>query len=782
MTKPVPGAIFLVLLALVGGFLAVPTLINACSPEPGPQHFQRPPQATPPPMLIGCFEVHNTLNGLPANEIRCVLAGEGWAMAGSDGAGLMIFEDGGWRSLLPGEDGRGFPARTVTSLARLPDGSVLAGTPTGLVKLTHEGRQWRIENNPLSGATSRNLLSILPTTEGLFVGTDNGAGMVVSNALNPLKLEGVFMPTGFSSSCRRGSDVLFGCSHGLFLRQSDLLLPYSLGDLDPGWVNALAVLGEHLVVGGSKGLLKVKGNGGHTVLPDLWITALGAAPGLTDIPGDTPDRSEESGQLTGALGNITNTLAPGFQEKIGEDLKRLDEICRWSKNSANWPSPEWEAKAGEFFKLYDEIMQKCGEKQVANRPTQPLLKGLWVGTQQDGVVLFPTDGQRRQFTRENSKLPSNRVTCISVGEDGETWIGTADGGLLRYFRQPILMKCKVWPVFEGKVETIRLMGDRFYVGTTEQGLHVFDPQTLQLITAYTDATIKGFPRKVTGVGLDPQGRLWVGGDTGVWRLDEKGWRHFPLIDVRTAWEPGQPLPKSLPVTVLNVDGNGRVFAAADLSGPLSEQIFRLMGDRFVSFSRETIRQALTMAPASTAIFLKELGLTETWGRQFDSTHASMSLAFYEKAGESLKVTALLDTPHYLFIGTREGVLNIFDGQSFKPLSTRGSGILGPIVALGKRANGDLVILGEGRGQVFDGETYRPMPPIPEAKTLSDFCFDDLNPDCYWVCWRSGLEGFALNQGSRWLAMMQNDPVHKIAVLDPYVFIATPHGAFRWAKR
>ena len=399
------------------------------------------------------------------------------------------------------------------------------------------------------------------------------------------------------------------------------------------------------------------------------------------------------------------------------------------------------------------------------------------------MILFATDGQRRHFTRENSKLPSDKVTCVSTAPDGETWIGTADGGLLRYFRQQIDLKPEARQIYAGAVHALKIMGDRLYVGTGDRGLLVFDPGSLSPLETYSATTIKGFHRKVTGVDLDPQGRLWVGGDTGIWRLEEKGWRPFPLIDARQAYLPGQPMPSSLPASMLAADANGRVFAVAESAGPLSEQVFRWLGDRFASFSRETIRRALSLGTASSAAFLKELGLTDTYGRQFDASHASMSLAVYERTDEMSRASTLLDTPNYLLIGTREGRLTIFDGQSFKPLSTKGTGVLGPVAALKKRSNGDLVILGENLGQVFDGETYRPIPAIPGASGMSDLVFDDLNPDCFWVSWLgTGKGGFALNQGSRWLSLPYKESVRKLAVLEPWIFIATPTGVYRLNKR
>ncbi len=53
----------------------------------------------------------------------------------------------------------------------------------------------------------------------------------------------------------------------------------------------------------------------------------------------------------------------------------------------------------------------------------------WVGTERAGLFLFSEDGldQIQHFTAENSPLLSNNITSLSIDEDGEIFIGTADG-------------------------------------------------------------------------------------------------------------------------------------------------------------------------------------------------------------------------------------------------------------------------------------------------------------------------------------------------------------------
>lgn len=53
----------------------------------------------------------------------------------------------------------------------------------------------------------------------------------------------------------------------------------------------------------------------------------------------------------------------------------------------------------------------------------------WIGTERAGLFLFSEDGLQEieHFTAENSPLLSNNITSLTVTDDGEVFIGTADG-------------------------------------------------------------------------------------------------------------------------------------------------------------------------------------------------------------------------------------------------------------------------------------------------------------------------------------------------------------------
>jgi hypothetical protein len=53
----------------------------------------------------------------------------------------------------------------------------------------------------------------------------------------------------------------------------------------------------------------------------------------------------------------------------------------------------------------------------------------WIGTERTGVFLFSPDGQEEihHFTAENSPLLSNQIVSIGIDQDGDVYIGTANG-------------------------------------------------------------------------------------------------------------------------------------------------------------------------------------------------------------------------------------------------------------------------------------------------------------------------------------------------------------------
>ncbi|HOY65890.1 MAG TPA: hypothetical protein PLP29_03320 [Candidatus Ozemobacteraceae bacterium] len=733
------------------------TPLPACNPEPGPQHF--PPPAAPDPVFrTGYFELHSSLSGLPCNRIRSVLALEEAVLAGTEGGGLMILRDGLWRAWLP-DSKPPFPSRTVTSLSRGEDGIVLAATPDGLVAVSGLSSELRFERITLPTPDGTNILSSIQSGRTIWAGTDGTAGAVTGSRLVPCRIDGDRQPTGFGAVARHDGGVWFGSSLGLYEAREGLLVAPLLGGFDQGWVQGLAPVGEWLVAAGSKGLFAKKGDTAVELIPGVWTTCVAA-------PSDG-DRA-----LTAALGpqeelpgerNELDSLTEQTRETTALLSQMNTEYQRVSRLYAMGSAPTWDDMI-----TYMENLNRLQGQVVLN--TNPLQRGIWVGTQDQGAILLGMDGKRSRLTADNSKLPENRITCVSTREDGEAWIGTFESGLLHYTKYTSSQKPVPVPVWKGEALAIAPVGENLYVGTKNQGLLAFDIKSLQQTGAWSPNQPSGFHRRVNAVALDSRLRLWTGGDAGVWMLDEAGWHRFTRNE-------GVPAEE---IAGIETDADGRVYIAGAGDGPLSERLAIFTESGFTGYDAAFLKSALNRKGATATDTLKALQMGGAYQRSFDAANASQALSLYDVNPVEAAVSAMLGTPHYLMMGLENGHLYLFDGEAFKPVSTQGTGDLRRVPGLARRPGGDLVILGKSSCLMFDGQTFKPALPLPEAlDEYTSLALDQKNPELFWVSFSSGTGGgWALYQHPAWKVFSHPQPVRQLAISDPFGFILTPEGVFR----
>ncbi|MBM9400175.1 diguanylate cyclase [Gluconacetobacter azotocaptans] len=133
---------------------------------------------------------------------------------------------------------------------------------------------------------------------------------------------------------------------------------------------------------------------------------------------------------------------------------------------------------------------------------------LWVGTYSDGVYERLPDGSSRHFGTANG-LPAGNVRALSVGADGQVWIGTqhgvfhVEGGLPHPLDGP--------DAPHGLITALAARGDDLWIGTLDGVRHVHGShiQAIRFGGAQGAHTIFGF----TTIGGD----LWIASDRGVYR-------------------------------------------------------------------------------------------------------------------------------------------------------------------------------------------------------------------------------------------------------------------------
>lgn len=744
--------IFISILSLFPSFLA------ACDPEPGPQHF--PPPAVPNPVFkSGYFEVHNSLNGLPCNRIRSVSALQNAVLAGTEGGGLMVLRDGTWRTYAPRTQ-PAFPSETVTSLAREADDSVLAATPNGLVRITNPASDIRFDIITRPTPDGANILSAVAAGQTIWAGTDATAGTVSSDQLLPFRIAGERQPTGFGTAAYHDGLAWFGTSLGLYCAREGMLVSVPFAGTDIGWIQGLSPLGERLLAASSKGLFAIRGNTATDILPGIWTTCVAAPNDASEAltSAMSPTGSQETPEDGFGSLLVQNQESRALLEQMRTEYDRVSRLYQSGR------APTW-----ENLVTYNQNLMKLQAQVIVK--SNPLQRGIWAGTQNQGVVLFGTDGKRRHLTAANSKLPENRVTCVSCRDDGETWIGTYESGLLRYTRYTTTQPPEPIPVWQGEALTMRVVGEYLYVGTKGNGLLAFDVKSLQSVASYGPLKPDGFHSDVYTLAADKQARIWTGGNAGVWMLDEGGWHRFTTRE-------GIPADT---ITCIEADADGRVYAAGGADGPLSQQLALFTGSTFSRYEISTLKELLNLQGKAASDGLRAMQMGGSYQRSFDASQATQALSLFDPNPVEPAISAMLGTEHYLMLGTRNGHLYVFDGEAFKPVSVKGTGELMRLAGLARKAGGELVILGQHSCLLFDGQTFTPtMPPDPTIEEFTSLALDQKNPDLFWASFRTiaGGGGFALYQHPLWNVFPTEKPVRKFIISEPFGFLLTPDGVYR----
>jgi len=130
-------------------------------------------------------------------------------------------------------------------------------------------------------------------------------------------------------------------------------------------------------------------------------------------------------------------------------------------------------------------------------------KNLWIGTEGDGLKRLR---DAAFYTVDFGNDSVNCITTLHQTVDGDTWIGTLPGDLMRVKNE------KIVETFHFNNEIISLEDDgnnNLWVGTRGMGLYCLTPG--KRITHYGDK-VKG--NTVTSLYCDSRGRLWIGTENG----------------------------------------------------------------------------------------------------------------------------------------------------------------------------------------------------------------------------------------------------------------------------
>lgn len=148
---------------------------------------------------------------------------------------------------------------------------------------------------------------------------------------------------------------------------------------------------------------------------------------------------------------------------------------------------------------------------------------IWFATYaKHGVVRYDADGGITSFSQSSHGLPSDRVRCVLVAEDGSLFVGTnggvsviRDGRIVRNYGEG-----------DGLLNTVILNlhqdeDGRIYCGSDGGGLYVINGDTVQTYTE-KDGLLSNIILRVVS---DPQSRgIWISCSSGLCFWDETGFR------------------------------------------------------------------------------------------------------------------------------------------------------------------------------------------------------------------------------------------------------------------
>jgi hypothetical protein len=742
-----------------------------CNPEPGPQHFPR--IDLPPRIKSGYFAVYNKLNGLISNDIRSILFFEtdenSFTIVGTLNKGLMIFDGKNWH--YSGSELFTFPELTVSTMAQKKENEFLAGTPAGVFKAIFQNGKLKFSPVKIQHDKVRNILAISPNPEKsdeLLLGSDLTAGILKNESFLPFGFADNKSPTGFSSIIHSKSGRFVGCNGGLYKIDGLQLFHYTSSEETeaPGWVNSMASLRQKLFIAASNGVFILEKDGKlEHFFPGIWATSLDlSAYPDTHLEGTTPFVSNSSQQLI----RVSEEY-----EKLAQQYNELQrEYEEYTRQWAAQPQADLQAVSSMYAKFNKFQTQLNNFNAKSATLVSPLIKGLWIGTQQNGAILFAQDGQRYHLTRENSKLPSNQISVIASRDDGETWFGTGGGGLMHYTKRMSSSRKKLQKLLDCSPTRIRVIGDLILIGTKNDGMHIFNNSTLEYLGHFNSKSTKDFHDTVTDFAMDQNGNLWITGNKGVITWNGKKWRKIPFADTDN-----KPV---VPATRITIDSQNRVYVAFAKKTQVYNQIFLYDGNKLCGTDPGTIKKVLKIKDQKHQNKSIELhGLSQVYMRNFDFGNATASLAAFED-GDAEKVSSLLNTEHYLLIGLENGYQKIFDGENFKQLSEKGTGRIKAIRNLFQLPSGIILIQGAEGICEFDSQDYK---LIESAATgpgfeITDICPDQMNPETYRISYKdSSGGGYALYQEGFWEKSSMDFPVLSIAQADRNIFLATTDAVY-----
>jgi diguanylate cyclase (GGDEF)-like protein len=539
--------------------------------------------ASPWERLAGPVFVHADTRELPEAAVMSLAQDRaGFLWVGTQG-GLARFDGYHFVSFLPNpSDAKALPDGYVRTLLADADGGLWIGSSSnGLVRFdaaSETFRTWRSDRGSRNGPRSASVDAIAAEGDGLWVGGDGGLDRFDrrANTFAPVALvDRDEVPVVWSLLVDRRGTLWAGTQNGLYYRpaHADRFRAYTLrtgaraakpviyslyedraGRLWAGSVNALFVLDANRRA--ARALTSTQTTA--SLAPGQQWAITEAKPGVIWAGTDS------------AISIID--VARGNVQRVETDLKNPGGLTggRVVGFLRDRSGLLWLANHVGGLLLYNPFstgLYEISATQTAigfadqGAPAVAALPGnrLWVG----GFI-----GRLREFVsyapRPRTLTVPNHASVQTLlrGADGTLWIG-ATGGLCKLHAGESAPTCPVEPSPIGTTSIYALLEDgrRLWVGGSG-GLAALDTVTGRIVTYPRDRTHPLSNNQVRALFRDHRGRLWIGTENGLNRLDADGklTRFVFASGDNNSMGPGG-------MTSIIEDRRGRIWAGAN-GGPL----------------------------------------------------------------------------------------------------------------------------------------------------------------------------------------------------------------------
>lgn len=498
------------------------------------------------------FETFTTADGLPSNYVYSLLADQqGHIWVGTDN-GLCRFDGHRFETIRLGA-----ASAVVYALAQVQEKSVWIGTSRG-VYACQAGDQ-AAKPVALPGNTPAPVVTaLLPTADGVWVGSDRGAWLLGRQNVRLTIKEGLHSNAVTAISRDANGRYWIAAVGGIAIFEaSGRQLWQKLDDPRFYRTNALLADGNGMWIGTtSAGLLHYNPIDSTTLqfaekdgLPHQYVRCL-----LRDNAGQL-----WAGTSGGGLARLSHQPFRHFDQSRGLTGNRVYALHEdrqgriWLGISQNGLQILDSAGFHPFTRDSGFLQIKC--KTIA----EDAGGNLWVGTEGRGIAVFDSVGMHR-LNRQNG-LPGDLVQTILPGTEGDMWVATLTGGIAQVTRMPDgFFIVKTYGLAEGmpnlQVQTLhRDAENRIWFATQSGRVGFIQNGRVEKVFGPKDG-LPGVPVRV--LDSDNLGRIWAGTKgAGLFWLDlnsEKQSFQKPDANIRL---------HSPNIYVLRFDGRGELWAGSE---------------------------------------------------------------------------------------------------------------------------------------------------------------------------------------------------------------------------